>query len=168
MNTFRVAILVAASAAFLLFPGCAASPEAEARRQATEADIDEILSYELDPTEYGEIKNCLADHEYTTFKPLGTRHMLFEGRRGKLWINALRGRCNDLRHGDVLVVRVTTGSRMCDMDHFEVTEWFNYPWYRRWPWSWGRWGTGTMCTLGKFHPVSEQQVSEIRAVLESR
>ncbi len=168
MNTVKLAILMAGTAVFLLIPGCAASPEAEARRQAIEADIDEILSYELDPAEYGEVKNCLADHEYTNFKPLGTRHILFEGRRGKLWINALRGRCNDLRHGDVLIVRLTMGSRMCDMDHFEVSEWFNYPWYRRWPWSWGRWGSGAVCTLGKFHPASEQQVNEIRAVLESR
>ena len=132
MNTVRIAILLAGAAALL--PGCASTPDADARREAMEADIDEILSYELEPAEYGEVKRCLADREYRNFRPLGTRHILFEGRRGKQWINVLRGRCNDLRHGDVLVVRLTTGSRMCDMDRFEVTEWFDYPWWRRWPW----------------------------------
>lgn len=168
MNTVKLAILLAGAAAFLLLPGCATSPEAEARRQAMEADIDEIMSYELDPAEYGDVKKCLAEHEYRSFRPLGTRHILFDGRRGKQWINVLRGRCNDLRHGDVLVVKLTMGSRMCDMDRFEVAEWFDYPWYRRGPWTWGRWGSGVHCSLGKFHPVTEQQVAEIEAVLRSR
>lgn len=149
--------------------GCAVSPEAESRRQAMEADIDEILAYELDPAEFGETKRCLSDHDFRNFRPLGDRHILFEGRRDKLWINTLRGRCHDLRHGDVLVVRSFSGSRLCDMDRFQVSEWFDWPWYRRWPWHWGgSWGTGAMCSLGKFHPVTEAQVSEIEAVLESR
>lgn len=165
MSTVKIAILLTGAAVLLLLPGCATSPEAEARRAAAEADIDEIMSYELDPDEYGEVKKCLAEHEYDNFRPLGDRHILFEGRRGKLWINTLRGRCNDLRHGDVLVVKLTMGSRMCDMDRFEVTDWFDYPWYRRW--GWGGWGSGASCSLGKFHPVTEAQVAEIEAVLES-
>ena len=92
----------------------------------------------------------------------------FEGRRNKLWINTLRGRCHNLRHGDVLVVKLTMGSRMCDMDRFEVAEWFDYPWYQRWPWTWGSWGSGATCALGEFHPVTEAQVNEIKAVLDSR
>jgi len=163
MNTVKIAILLTGAAVLLLLPGCATSPEAKARRAAAEADIDEIMRYELDPDEYGEVKKCLADHEYDNFRPLGDRHILFEGRRGKLWINTLRGRCNDLRHGDILVVRLTMGSRMCDMDHFEVSEWFDYQPGRR-PLNWG---TGGSCLLGKFHPVTEAQVAEIEAVLES-
>ncbi|MCP5091233.1 MAG: hypothetical protein GY949_09950, partial [Gammaproteobacteria bacterium] len=68
---------------------CAVSPEAESRRQAMEADIDEILAYELDPAEFGETKRCLSDHDFRNFRPLGDRHILFEGRRDKLWINTL-------------------------------------------------------------------------------
>ena len=168
MSAVKIAMLLAGAAVFLLLPGCATSPEAESRRQAMEADIDEILGYELDPEEYGKTKNCLADHEYNNFRPLGDRHILFEGRRNKLWINTLRGRCHDLRHGDVLVVKLTMGSRMCDMDRFEVAEWFDYPWYQRWPWTWGSWGSGATCALGEFHPVTEAQVNEIKAVLNSR
>lgn len=163
MSTVKIAILLTGAAVLLLLPGCATSPEAEARRAAAEADIDEIMSYELDPDEYGDAKKCLSDHEYDNFRPLGDRHILFEGRRGKLWINTLRGRCNDLRHGDVLVVKLTMGSRMCDMDRFEVADWFDFPPGRR-P---STWGTGGSCLLGKFHPVTEAQVDEIESVLES-
>lgn len=163
MNAVKIAILVAGAAAFLLLPGCATSPEAAARRAAAEADIDEIMSYELDPDEYGTVEKCLADHQYDDFRPLGDRHILFEGRRDKMWINVLRGRCSDLRHSDVLVVRQYLGRRMCDMDRFRVADLFDFT-------ARGRpsdWGTGTTCVLGKFHPVTEAQVAEIESVLES-
>jgi len=168
MDAIRLVITIGCCS-IVFCAGCAVSPDAESRRQAMEADIDEILAYELDPAEFGEAKRCLSDHEYRNFRPLGDRHILFEGRRDKQWINTLRGRCRDLRHGDILVVRSFGGRRMCDMDRFQVSDWFDWPWYRRWPWQWGgSWGTGAMCSLGKFHPVTEAQVSEIEAVLESR
>ena len=165
----KTSAICAACAATLFFSGCATSPDVEARRQAIEADIAEVLSAPLDPAEFGETKRCLADREYRSFRVLDDRRILFEGRRGKQWINTLRSRCPDLRHGDVLVVRSFTGSRMCDMDRFEVADWFYWPWYRRWPWQWGtRWGTGMFCSLGKFQPVTEAQVAEIEAILEAR
>ncbi len=152
----------------LLLAGCASAPDYEARRQAAEADIDEILSVQLDPAEFGGTKRCLSDNEYRSFRPLGDRHILFEGRRDRLWINTLRGRCQDLRRGDFLVLRSFSGTRMCDMDSFQVADWFDWPWYRRWPWHWGgSWTTGMRCSLGKFQPVTEGQVEEIEALLES-
>ena len=161
--------LTMACVAFLLFAGCATSPEAESRRQAIEADIGEILSVPLDPAEFGETKRCLADHEYRNFRALDDRRILFEGRHGKQWINTLRTRCPDLRYGHVLVVKSFSGMRMCDMDRFMVADWFDWPWYRRWPWHWGgSWGTGMQCSLGKFQPVAQDQVAEIEAVLKSR
>lgn len=167
MSTSRIAISIGLAAA-VFCAACAVSPEAESRRKAIEADIDEILSLPLDPAEYGEPKRCLSEHEFRTFRALDDRHILFDGRRGKLWINTLRGRCHDLRWGHVLVVRPTASSRMCDMDRFQVADWFDWPWYRRWPWHWGAWGTGPMCVLGNFQPVSEAQVQEIKALLEQR
>lgn len=166
MGTFNNALSVAFATA-LLSAACATSPEALERRQAVEADIDEILSYELDPAEYGETKRCLSNSEFRNYRPLDDRHILFNGRRGKLWINTLRGRCHDLRHGDVLIVRKFSGTRMCDMDRFAVSDWFDWPWYRRWPWQWGSYGTGASCALGKFQPVTEAQVEEIEARLET-
>ena len=154
-------------AATLLVAGCAVSPEVEDRRQAIEADIEEILSLPLDPEEYGEIKRCLSDNEFRNYRALNAKHMLFEGRRGKQWINTLRSPCHDLRHGDVLIVRRFSGTRMCDMDRFQVSDWFDWPWYRRWPWHWGTWASGPSCTFGKFRPVTEAQIQEIEALLEN-
>lgn len=168
MKAVRYAISVACTAAFLC-AACAASPEAESRRQAQEADIAEVLGMPLDPAEFGETKRCLSDMDFRTFRALDDRRILFEGRRGRLWLNTLRMPCPDLRYGDVLVVRQLSGLRICDMDTFQVADWFNWPWYRRWPWHWGgSWGTGMRCSLGKFQPVTEGQVTEIEAILRSR
>jgi hypothetical protein len=93
----------------------------------------------------------------------------FKGPRGKLWINTLRNRCTSLRYGGALVVKSFNARRMCDMDRFEVTDWFAWPWYRRWPWQWGgSWGAGMTCSLGKFQPVTEDQVAKIEVVLKAR
>ena len=168
MRAFNTTLYLA-SAAALLCASCATSPEVESRRQAIEADITEILSAPLDPAEFGETKRCLSESEYRNFRALDDRRILFEGRRGKQWINTLRTRCPELRHGQVLIVKSFSARRMCDADRFEVAEWFDWPWYRRWPWSWGgSWGTGATCALGKFQPVTEAQVAEIEALIESR
>jgi len=151
----------------LLFAGCATSPEVEGQRQEIEAVIASILSEPLDPEIYGKTKRCLADQEYRNFRVLDDRRLLFEGRRDKLWLNTLRMRCPDLRHHSVLVVRSFSARRMCDMDTFQASDWFDWPWYRQWPWRW--WSTwGMNCTLGKFQPVTGSQVAEIEAVLKSR
>ena len=154
-------------AASLIIAGCASSPEREIARQETEAVIASILSEPLDPEVYGEARRCLADREYRNFRALDDRRMLFEGRGDQLWLNTLRSRCPDLQHHSVLVVRSFSARRMCDMDTFQATDWFDWPWYRRWPWRWGSsWGMGMRCTLGTFQPVTESQVAEIEAALD--
>jgi len=158
----------AAILAMLLGSGCAVSPEAEEQRRAMEAEIDAILSEPLEPVELGETKRCLSDHEYRNFRAIDDRRILFEGRRGQLWLNTLRSRCPDLRHGRVLQVRVTsTMGRICEMDSFMAGDWFAWPWYRRWPWYWGSWGTGMTCMFGDFQPVTAGQVDAIEALLKS-
>ncbi len=168
MRASRALILTMLTAALLLLPACAASPEAVARQQAIEADIEEILSVPLDPAEYGATKRCLSDHEYRNFRVLDERRILFEGRRDKLWLNTLRMRCADLRYAYSLQVRTYAWGRICDTDQFLAADWFYWPWYRRWPWHWGSWETSVPCTLGKFQPVTEAQVAEIEAVLRRR
>lgn len=163
MNAMKIAVILVGAAALLLLPGCASSPEAREKRANAEADIDEIVNYELDPTEHGPVKRCLSKTDFDNYRPLGDRHILFEGRRGKLWINTLRGRCSDLRHGEVLVVRQSIGSRMCEADKFSVGDWFDF----RTGSQPSGWGTGPTCVLGEFRPITEGQVDEIEAVLES-
>lgn len=168
MDARRTLICITCIASFFI-AGCAISPEAENRRLEKQASIAEILSQQLDPAEYGGVKRCLSDVDYRGFEALDDRHILFSGRRDRLWINTLRAPCPDLRYGDVLIVRQFSFSRLCDMDTFEVAEWFEWPWYRRWPWRWGfDWGIGMRCTLGEFQPVTRSQVDEIEAVIRSR
>ncbi len=154
-------------ALLLLFAGCATSPDVVTRQQIAEAKINAILSVQLDPAEYGETKRCLADREYHNFSVLDDRHILFEGLRGKLWVNTLRSSCPDLRHGSLIRVKSFSWSRICDTDSFQVGDWFDRTWYRSWPWHWGS-GMGMQCSLGRFQPVTKDQVEEIRAALKSR
>lgn len=167
MRTAAKTITLAGALA-LIVAGCAVSPEAEERRAAIEADIEEILSLSLNVEELGEPERCLSDVQYRSFRALGERHILFEGSRDRLWVNSLRSRCVDLRHGDVLVTRQFQSRRLCKDDQFAVAEYFDLPYYRRWPWNWGRWPTGPVCFLGEFQPVSQEQVDEIEARLEDR
>lgn len=148
--------------------GCAVSPETVAARQAMDAEIDTILNSPPDGAELGASRRCLADSDYRSFRALDDRHIVFEGRRDRLWVNTLRSRCPDLRHGRTLIVRHgSLGSRLCDADTFGVDDWFHWPWYRRMPWRWNaQWSTGMTCTLGEFLPVTEGQVEAIERLLD--
>lgn len=159
----------AALVAALLLSGCATSPEAEARRETMERDIAEILSVPLDAAEHGKTKRCLSDAEYRGFRVIDDRRILFRGSRNRLWLNTLRTRCSDLRFSTMLRVKSLSWGRICDTDTFYAGDWFDWPWYRRWPWHWGSsWGTEIPCRLGKFQPVTEDQVAEIEDVLQRR
>ncbi len=162
----RIRTLALIGATALIVAGCATSQEVVERRAAINADIDEILTLTLDSEELGEPERCLTETQYRNFRPLGDRHILFEGSRDRLWINTLRGRCATLEHGDYLVTRPFSGRRLCDADRFEVAEWFERPYYTGWPWSWGRLPSGPTCALGTFQPVTQGQVDEIEALLE--
>jgi len=162
--------LSAVAVSALLVAGCASSPEMAERQRAIDADIDAILSEPLDEDEYGTSNRCLSDNEYHRFHALDDRHILFEGLRGRQWINTLRSRCPDLEYGTILRVRsYSSPGRICARDTFVADEWFTWPWYRRWPWHWGSpWGTGMTCTLGEFQPVTDEQVEAIEEILGSR
>ncbi|HSM30181.1 MAG TPA: DUF6491 family protein [Woeseiaceae bacterium] len=161
MDVRRYSVCV--SVALLVIAGCATSPDDESRGQAMEADIQDILSLSLG--EDGKPLRCLSDLQYRGIRPLDEKHVLFTGRGDQQWVNVLRHRCSDLRHGSVLRVRSHSLSRICDTDRFAVDDWFEWPWYSRWPWHWGTWSTGMTCTLGKFYPVTDGQVGEIEAVI---
>ena len=156
------AALTALVAVALLIGGCASSPEAKERARETEEDIATILSEPLDAAEYGEAKRCLAPGQYRDIRILDDQRIVFYGSRGKLWLNTLRMRCPELRRDSVLRVKtLSTMGRICDLDSFEVRDWFGAPWYRPW-------GGGMRCSLGKFQPVTEAQVDAIRQALKSR
>ncbi|HSG96644.1 MAG TPA: DUF6491 family protein [Woeseiaceae bacterium] len=148
------------SVALLFVAGCAASPLDEQRRLEQEADIAEILSYPLDPLEYGEPSRCLYDAAYRSYRVLDGQHMLFKGMKNRLWVNTLRSRCPGLRPNDTLVVKKFGGTKVCEFDKFRVAEWFGHHPLES--------SMGIECVFGDFQPISEQQLEEIEAVLNSR
>jgi hypothetical protein len=160
-----------AALALSLLAGCAVSPETAERRAAVEADITDILSLSVDEDGNSLAQDCLREVDYRNFRALDDRYILFEGRGDKRWVNKLRTRCLDLdlRPGSLIAVRSFSSQRICANDSFVVSDWFGYPWYRRAPWQWGSpVAPGVQCVLGKFVPVSEDQLAEIEAALERK
>jgi hypothetical protein len=149
-------------AALLVLAGCASSPEAEEERLAKEADIDEIVNYKLDASEVGEDMKCLTNREYRSFRALGTRHLLFEGKKDKQWINVLRGRCTNLRFHNVFIMKPSSSGRLCDMDRFEVANRGDAAALQNIA------AAGGNCILGVFKPAVKMQVEEIEKRLEMR
>lgn len=148
--------VIPAILALLLIAACASSPEAEQRRLEREAAVDDVLSYKLDPAEFGETKRCLSDAEFRSYRALDDRHLLFKGRGDRLWVNTLRGRCPGLQPDSVLIVRKFGGRQFCSLDSFEATEWFGH----------GR-STGVRCIFGEFQPVTQAQVDEIEEIINA-
>jgi len=144
----------------LAFAGCATSPQDVFKRQEMEADVDDILSLELDETDFGGPRTCLSDHEYRNFRPLGDRHLLFEGRDGKQWVNVLRGRCHNLKDDSLLIMKKNLSRRLCDTDHFDVADRIDLLQSQA--------GMAPTCVLGEFKPVARAQLEEIEYRLEMR
>ena len=149
-------------AALLLVVGCGVSPLDEERRLEKMEAIADVLSYELDPLEFGETKRCLSENEIRHYRAIDNEHILFSGRRDRLWINKLRSSCPGLRPDSVLVVRKFGGSQICSQDMFEAPDRFG-----------GSWtvgpvtGTGVRCVFGEFQPVTQDQVDEIQKIIDS-
>jgi hypothetical protein len=156
MNARRF-IVCMTIASLLGLAACATSPEDERKRKEMEADIDDILSYEHDPLEYGEEKSCLSTSEFRSYRALGNRHLLFEGRKGRLWVNVLHGRCPGLHANSVFIMRPMQANRLCDKDRFDAVDRLDRQTI-----------TAPTCTLGQFKPVTEAQVEEIENRLEMR
>jgi hypothetical protein len=146
-------------ASLLAAAGCATSPEDEARRKEMEADVDEILAYELDPAEVGEPRNCLSNNDFRSYRALGNRHLLFEGQQGRLWVNVLRGRCSGLDDDSVFIMMPSMPGRLCEFDRFNVVDRFESLSSAR---------SAPVCVLGEFKPVTEAQVKEVEDRLEMR
>ena len=154
--------MLALGLAAALVAGCASTPpdpEAEARREQAVADI---LSHPLDAEEYGAPRRCVSNLVDRDFEALGEHYLVFDGPGGKMWLNELRGRCPGLDHANSLVFR-SRSFQLCELDQFRVSDLFVWERYRRPPWLWVN---GIPCTLGKFQPVTKEQVSALRETLE--
>ncbi len=159
MNSFaRRATLAMAS---IWLGACASTPVDSEQRQRQAETVADILSQPLDADAYETPRRCISEAAYRDFRPLGDRFLVFEGPGDTLWLNELRGRCPGLDRSSSLVFR-TRGFQLCELDQFQVSDWFTWDRYQRWPW---RWPDGIPCTLGRFRPVTEAQVEALKAAL---
>ncbi len=143
---------------------CATTEEAQQREQEKQRTIEQILSEPLDAAEYGENQRCLSNYRHVRI--LDDQTLVFEGRGKKLWLNQLPMRCPGLHRGSVLQVRKDFAiERICKMDTVTVSDWFDWPWYRRSPW---RWTSGVRCSLGEFQPVTKLQVQALKAAISQK
>lgn len=143
--------------------GCAGAgptPEQQAtqaaKQEAKHEAIQDILTQPLAVEEYTSDERCLSTREYRNVDVLDDQHVVFKGSGDKLWLNTLRNRCVGLRRDNMLRFRMRD-NRVCDLDHFDAIDSF----------MWGS-SSGT-CTLGKFTPITPEQVEAIElAVKEAR
>ena len=135
-------------------------PEQEEKRASTPLeDIETILTQPMGQEEYVEAQRCLSRYQYQSVKIIDDQHVLFEGRRGKAWLNTLRRRCIGLRRHDIPVFdNRTARAQLCNLDDFVGME-------QRMS---GLGRASATCVLGDFQPVTEQQVALIKATVESR
>ncbi len=154
----------AAVLVMLAVGACAARPASPEQAKVKES-IDTILNQPLAEGQYGSTpRRCISRFAYRDFEPLSDRYLLFKGPGNKLWLNELHGMCPGLRHTTALAFDLR-GSEICELDQFKVTDWFDWSRYRRWPWHWLQ---GVPCTLGKFQPVTGQQVEALRGALKGQ
>lgn len=162
------------AAAALALAACASGPELEelkARQQRADEQIAAILAApQEDGSQAPEPERCLRSMDWRNYRALDDRYLLFEGRGDRLWLNTLPMRCPDLRFSHVLAVRsVGSVNRICQSDSFRATDWFTYPWYRRWPWQWSRsWDSGAICIFGPFYPITQRKLDAIEEAIEYR
>ena len=147
----------------LVSGGCASTEQAQQNRDDKQASVEAILTEASERADYVETERCLNANQYRHIQILDNQHIVFEGRRGQYWLNRLPMRCPSLRRGSTIAIeRVTAISSLCKLDSIAVYDWFDSPWYRRWPLPWG---SGPKCSLGEFQPITELQLGAIKAAL---
>jgi hypothetical protein len=119
--------------------------------------IEDILSQPLDEGEYTEAVRCLTPQAYRNVRVLDDQHVLFEGPGDRAWLNRLRNRCIGLRPHATLRFRMRD-SRICDLDTFEAVDTMMRGMDR----------VSATCSLGRFMPVTPEQVEAIRGAVDER
>lgn len=148
--------LLSATAGLLLVAGCAGNPAPTPEQQQQVAEeIETILTQPLADEEYAESVRCLPTSRYNSVEVLDSKHVLFKGTGGRMWLNTLRTRCIGLRRRDVLKFELRN-NQACNLDTFVTIDRTGRTWME----------TSASCALGNFAPVTEDQVALIKAAVE--
>jgi hypothetical protein len=105
--------------------------------------------------ERGEIERCINTIEYQSVEILDSEHLVFKGRGDKRWLNQLRMKCPGLRRHDTLSFEIRS-NRLCEFDSFRSVDLTGY-----------RGATSPRCSLGRFEPVSPDQVQMLKDALRA-
>ena len=144
----------------LVFAGApAAEPAQDAVPSADteptlEERVEEILNTPAgDQADVAAVR-CIHSWDYDRVEVLDDTHLVFHGRRDERWLNQLRMRCPGLRRRDTLQFEMRS-MRLCEMDGFKSIE----------P---GFGASSGYCSLGKFQPISPDQVQMIKDALAAQ
>ncbi len=156
----------------LLVGGCAAATDSASTGATMLADTDagaepeQAASDELppleellgrgteDPGDYQE--RCINTRNIRTHRILDSQHIVFEMRRGELFLVQFPRRCFGLRRGDPISYE-STSARLCKLDDIR-------------PLQFGHRGMepGFPCFIPGFQRVSEDQVNFLKEALQAR
>ena len=146
--------MAAALAAVLVLGACATQPQPVADRTSSPS-IDEILASATQPNGNSGAVRCLPETAYTDVEVMNSELLLFRGLGDRMWLNRTRQACLGSRVDPVLAFDMRD-RRLCALDSVAVADNLG-----------GYWSTGAACSLGKFAPVSPEQVELVRMELSS-
>ena len=118
-------------------------------------DLDTILNSPLSESDYREQRMCLPTRSVHDVEVLDDTLVLFESRRGKLWLNQLAKQCYGLDQDMVLRFRVFAGN-YCRLDRFRGMPRI------------GNFALTSDCHLGQFETVADVQVEALRNAIAER
>ncbi|HEY6598666.1 MAG TPA: hypothetical protein VIZ30_05115 [Pseudomonadales bacterium] len=132
------------------------------RADDIDAQVEFILDNPLPESDYHASERCINSDSYRKVEVLDSRHLLFHGRRGLVWLNQLRYACAGLGNGGALVFQMRNRS-LCDLDGFSSAsgEFVRGNQVNRA----GPTAPGVRCTLGHFEQITEAQANVLRKAL---
>ena len=125
--------------------------DANQAEDESEADGDENAAEDLlAEVAFGEPRDCINTQRIRSTEVLSDREILFRISGTEFYLNKLPHRCSGLRMADAFSYEVR-GSQLCAIDLIRVVNTFG-----------GGIRPGIACGLGKFLPVSEEQIPLVR------
>ncbi len=114
------------------------------------ADDDSAASSDADSDEYFQLEKCIQTSQLRNTEIIDDRTIIFHMRHQKIFVKHLPHRCFGLRMAGAFSYRSVT-ARLCDIDTIRVVNSFD-----RQP------DAGPSCGLGKFRPVTEEEVEMLK------
>jgi len=135
---------------FFLIAVIAMAGEDDATGSGIESDAGSDDDSDDYTGEYFQLENCIRRASIRSTYIVDDRTVIFYMSQQKIYVNQLPHRCSGLRSAGTFSYR-TTGSQLCSVDMITVVR------------SMGRsLSTGPSCGLGKFRPVTKEEVAMIK------